>query len=81
MTGRQWEWDQTRLKNSVRDDHPMAVVLISAGRWPNGKLGYPTTDNTFCTLRGESVAAFDKVGNVFDLEGIFLGSVNPNGRW
>jgi hypothetical protein len=27
------------------------------------------------------VAAFDKVGNVFDLEGIFLGSLSPNGGW
>ena len=58
----------------------MAEVLIGAGRWPNVECGYPTTDNTFRTLLGISVAAFDKVGTVFDLEGIFLGRVDSSGR-
>jgi hypothetical protein len=81
MTARHWEWNWTRLENIVSNDHPMAGVLINACRWPKCQFDYPTTDNTFCTLLGEPVAAFDKVGNVFDLEGIFLGSLNQNGGW
>jgi hypothetical protein len=50
----------------------MAGVLIDASRWSNEKRGYPTADNPFCALLGESVAAFDKGGNVFGLEGDVL---------
>jgi hypothetical protein len=73
-------WHQRRLENSVTDEHPMAEVLIGAGRWPNVECGYPTTDNTFRTLLGISVAAFDNVGHVFDLKGNFLGSLNSHRR-
>ena len=57
----------------------MAGVLIDASRLSNEKRGYPTTDNPFCVLLGESAAAFGKGGNVFDLEGDFFGSPISSG--
>jgi hypothetical protein len=48
--------------------------MVFAGGMSKIERGYPTTDNTFRTTLGNVVAAFDNVGNVFDLEGDFLGS-------
>jgi hypothetical protein len=67
--------DETRLKTSVDDDHLMAGLLVSAGKAPRDVHGYPTKDNFFCTYIGvKRVARFDGAGNVFDMEGNFLGN-------
>jgi hypothetical protein len=53
----------------------MAGFLVTAGKAPNDRPGYPTTDNTFCTYNGvQPLATFNNAGNVFDLEGNFLGN-------
>jgi hypothetical protein len=52
----------------------MSNVLVCAGRVPNDQRAYPTTDNTFCNHDMKVFATFDGAGNVFDLEGNFLGN-------
>jgi hypothetical protein len=52
----------------------MSNVLVCTGRVPNDQHAYPTTDNTFCNHGMKVFATFDAAGNVFDLEGNFLGN-------
>jgi hypothetical protein len=66
--------DQRRLQESAGDNNHMVGWVISADVLRKEKRGYPTTGNTFRTIFGKCVAAFDEVGNVFDLEGNFTGN-------
>ena len=69
--------DTKTIKRSVDRDHLMSNVLVCAGRVPNDQRAYPTTDNTFCNHDMKVFASFDGAGNVFDLEGNFLGNPLP----
>jgi hypothetical protein len=65
----------TFVPNSVSDLHPMAGILIVTGIWPNTRLGYPTTDNSFTSTDGVVCGTFDDAGDIFDPELNFLGNI------